>query len=612
MTIKRFTSTKDTTITNAFKDDMKTRGTLANMGNSDILEVFSIYGQESSTSLERCRTLIQFPIDEIKKSRSLGDIPNSGSVTFKLKMFNAPHGSTTPDQCTITAQTILQPWEEGHGLDMEGYIDTGATNWVSSSLETPWYTEGGSYLSPDNYGPTFNIPREFKQTLEHGDEDIDIDITAIVEEWIRGPQVAATGSINFSTNPPDKTELKLYATNGDHRIFILSDSPPSNHNKTIYVKRSADIDTTVASLVSATDATPIFRAVDHATQGKYEVFQVNSGIHGNTVISSSLSSGVTIQDFASGTGASNRGLMIKLSGSFEDGTRQRSYYTKRMFARGSEYFLKRPVIEAQYDMSVLDDRGQIQRSVATAPTADNINSIYLYNRIRGRLIDLPDIGSRLIVRFVSSIGTTDPDVSMVGSSVTHNKKYTVASKVSTGIYKVDFEYTGNLKNLADIWLKDAGNGANAEAQFTHLATGSLFKVHDDKWDDYDSPPLYSISAKNFKAVYRSSENVKLRFHTRDKSWKPNIYSVASTTSPVQNIREGFYKVKRVADNLTVIPFSTGSSPQYSRLSYDVSGSYVELDMSILAPNYLYEISILRKDGSNYIEQEERFKFRVDP
>jgi hypothetical protein len=62
----------------------------------------------------------------------------------------------------------------------------------------------------------------------------------------------------------------------------------------------------------------------------------------------------------------------------------------------------------------------------------------------------------------------------------------------------------------------------------------------------------------------------------------------------------------------VIPYSTGSTPSYSKLSYDVSGSYFDLDMSILEPNYLYEISFLRKENSEYIEQKEKFKFRVDP
>ena len=42
------------------------------------------------------------------------------------------------------------------------------------------------------------------------------------------------------------------------------------------------------------------------------------------------------------------------------------------------------------------------------------------------------------------------------------------------------------------------------------------------------------------------------------------------------------------------------------------GSYFDLDMSILESNYLYEISFLYKYGDRFIEQQERFRFRIDP
>lgn len=40
--IKRYYATKDNTITNAFRESFATSGSDANMGASDILEVFSI------------------------------------------------------------------------------------------------------------------------------------------------------------------------------------------------------------------------------------------------------------------------------------------------------------------------------------------------------------------------------------------------------------------------------------------------------------------------------------------------------------------------------------------------------------------------------------------
>ena len=64
MAIKKYYANKDNTITNAFKQSLTTRATGANMGLSDILETFSIYGQASSgsTELERILILVTRPL----------------------------------------------------------------------------------------------------------------------------------------------------------------------------------------------------------------------------------------------------------------------------------------------------------------------------------------------------------------------------------------------------------------------------------------------------------------------------------------------------------------------------------------------------------------------
>ena len=82
MSIKKYIANADTTITNAFKEDLSTRATGSNMGLSDSLEVFSIYGQvydqtasPPTAELEKSRILIQFPVDDIIADRTAGTIP---------------------------------------------------------------------------------------------------------------------------------------------------------------------------------------------------------------------------------------------------------------------------------------------------------------------------------------------------------------------------------------------------------------------------------------------------------------------------------------------------------------------------------------------------------
>ena len=65
MTIRRYVAKDDTTITNAFKENLSTRRTDLNAGASDVLETFVLYAQASTSSLEAARILIKFPLDSI-------------------------------------------------------------------------------------------------------------------------------------------------------------------------------------------------------------------------------------------------------------------------------------------------------------------------------------------------------------------------------------------------------------------------------------------------------------------------------------------------------------------------------------------------------------------
>ena len=140
MAIKKYLASKDNTITNAFKSNLTTRGTGSNMGQSDVSEVFSIFGQQSTSSLENSRILVEWDITNIQSDRSAGAIPNSGSVNFFLNLYNAKHSFTLPKNFTLSIQPLSRSWEEGYGLDMEEYTDLGYSNWevASSSSSGFW------------------------------------------------------------------------------------------------------------------------------------------------------------------------------------------------------------------------------------------------------------------------------------------------------------------------------------------------------------------------------------------------------------------------------------------------------------------------------------------
>ena len=95
------------------------------------------------------------------------------------------------------------------------------------------------------------------------------------------------------------------------------------------------------------------------------------------------------------------GFGVFLTSSQEQATE--SYYTKKFFARGSEFFHRRPVLEARFNDHQADDSSNFYLSSSRAPAADNLNTLYLYNYIRGQLVDLP-LGNPLVRLYSGSTG----------------------------------------------------------------------------------------------------------------------------------------------------------------------------------------------------------------
>lgn len=616
MSIKKYYATKDNSITNAFKENLATQATSANMGGSDILEVFSIYGQASSSSVEKQRIIIEFPVNTILSDRSSNKVPSSGSVNFVLKMSNAAHAETLPRSFSLSVSPLLASWDEGLGLDMERYTDTGGSSWISASLNTLWVTEGAPAPISSRMAST-RIPVEYIQSFDSGLENLEVDITPFVEEKIfslNGQGTKATGSVQLSSNPEVGKTITLFATEGDNRTVQISTSSATS-GKIIYVERGADIPATATNLAASIDSDVLFSAqVNSGNNQKVDIVQASAGFYGNTKISSSISD-ATLTNFANAVGITNYGYLIKLSDAFEDGSRERSYYTKRFFARSSEFFFKRPSIEARFDLSRQDDRSFVFASSSLVPLSENQNTIFLYNKIRGSLVDIPDTGSHFLVQLRRTVEDGESIVTLPvdGTNVMSGAPtFITASRHEKGVYKATFQVPAS-GQFYDFWTKcknKTGASPGAPA-YTTLVTGSGFTAIHPSSSFYKEGSEYVVNITNLKSLYSPQEKATFRVYTRSKDSQPNIYTVASNKAPVSNIKEGYYKIKRKADNLTVIPYSTASNPSYSKLSYDVSGSYFDLDMSILEPNYLYEISFLRKDQNDYVEQKEKFKFRVD-
>ena len=532
MAIKKYFANKDNTITNAFQSNLTTRGTGSNMGQSDVLEVFSIYGQtiQPSSSLhgrgseqtaELTRLLIEFPVTSISTDRTNNKIPASGSVDFYLKMYNAKHGETTPRSFTLEVAPISRTWQEGFGLDMNDYTDltrdVEGSNWIKSAGDTNWTTPGGDFLTAS----VFEVP------FYKGVEDLELNITEIVEEWI-----SSDGYTNYGLG------------------IKLVDSQEA------YFDQAAGHDTA--------------------------------------------------------TGATTGSVLHNPTGA------KRSYYTKKFFGRGTEFFFKKPSIEARWDSATKDQRGDFFYSSSLASAAENMNTVYFYNYFRGQLRNVPGIdskGSAIYVKVFS--GSTQPSgdaLELVQHDLVEGTVITGGYE-STGIYTASFALTAAaspLTTLFDVWFSGSEDGAT-------LHTGSITPQVLEA-SNFNTSPENVTTITNLKSKYYTNENPTFRLFTRERDWCPTVYTKATATVQGTTIEDGYYTIFRASDNSEVLPYGTGSAtaPQaegtagsYTRMSYDVSGSYFDYDMSLLEPGYMYGLKFTYFINGSYVEQPQVFKFRVE-
>jgi hypothetical protein len=465
MGIKRYFSTKTNTITNAFDGTLTIRGTGSNMGEADVMEVFSIYGQASSASSELSRVLVDFPISTVSSNRLAGSLPASGSVKFFLKLTNCPHTETLPRQFTLNVAAASQSWTQGTGVDTVNYTDLGASNWINATSTTAWTNQGGDFLTGSGYyvGSQYFI---------EGTENLEVDVTSLVEQQIGG----TIGSYGFG-------------------VFLTS------------------------SLEAATT----------------------------------------------------------------------SYYTKKFFASGSEYFFYRPVLEARWNSALQDDSNNFYLSSSLADADSNINKLYLYNVIKGQLKNIPSVGTGSIYLTVH----TASGAPAIQNAVT-------GGWISTGIYSASIVYTGSATTIYPVWF-------SGSVQF-HTGSAITVKTFDSS-ENFETNDYY-CKITNLKTNYTSNENPSFRLYVRQRDWQPTIYTVANANPETLAVKKIYYKIFRIVDNYEVIPYGTGSQ-QETLLSYDKNGNYFNLDMSMFEPGYSYGIKFLININDNeYKEQSEVFKFRV--
>ena len=309
-------------------------------------------------------------------------------------------------------------------------------------------------------------------------------------------------------------------------------------------------------------------------------------------------------------GTTNAGFLIKYPDSVVSGST--TMYTKMFFARTSEYYDYRPTIEAWWDSTRRDNRGDFAISSSLAPASENLNTLYMYNVIRGHLQNIPNLSSDTLNVEIYSGSTTpvgDPltIVSADGSSGTSVTAGLLVENniTATGIYTASFASTSSYSPVFDVW--STGSGGSRVEFFTSSYTPKEVATSELLYNQ-----KYVTSMPNLEASYVKGQKPTLMVFARQKNWSPNIYTKATSKIVPEIIENAYYRVFRMVDDLDIIPYGTGSAANnYSRLSYDVSGNYFELDTNEIESGFAYGIKFAYYLQGTYQEQPEVFKIRIE-
>jgi len=527
MAIARFTASADTTITNAYKSSLidTKRATGSNMGASDVLEVFSIYAQASSSTSELSRTLLNFPISEVSASRVAGTIPVSGSVDFYLRMFNAEHAYTTPSSYTLQVTPVSQSWEEGYGLDMEEYQDDTedgiGANWLNATSTTRWAdnqatatftvlaTGGGSTIATANFDEkTITIEStdgtSVVYTFDNAVENDSGDDAPTIGVQLSSPNLntlsvgtAIADAINAAGGHNGKITAAV-AVSGVNAVVTLTQAAHASAGNTTITKTVLDAHMTINGN-TGTDPTPgDFSGGTDIVGGVFDTEGVTYSVsfsNGDEDLEANITE--LVEEWIAGGDASpsvdNRpsyGLGVFLSGQYEsyhsssalvyndgawtaqppvDGVllhnltgSKRSYYTKKFFSRTSEYFFKRPMIEARWDSSTKDNRANFYASSSLANESDNMNTIYLYNMVRGQYKNIPSVGDgQLYVRLYLDKTDTSATASVTITSLDIAAGDKVVLLATDDIASSHFTVVSSSPALGVSWVKGASLASTA-------------------------------------------------------------------------------------------------------------------------------------------------------
>lgn len=175
-----------------------------NSSQNPVCDLWFGGGAYANTTNSISRHLIKFDLDKLRSDIQNLNINTALTVNYRLKMTNAIPGdkvlekdkSSAGNKKSVASSydlvffSINKHWDEGRGLNLlkdhylvkaaETFTFSGYSNWDNATFLDAW-DDPGVYTIP-----SASSVYSFYQHFERGDEDINVDITTMVNAWLSG------------------------------------------------------------------------------------------------------------------------------------------------------------------------------------------------------------------------------------------------------------------------------------------------------------------------------------------------------------------------------------------------------------------------------------------
>jgi hypothetical protein len=214
-----------------------------NYGYDEILELKKEFKSSSTSSIVNgvTRILTHFDISGVSSSVVSGDIPTpeSGNTKYFLRLYSST-SSHLSREYSLTSFPVSKSWGEGTGRHLDNPITQNGVTWDrrdQSNTSTDWTDEGGTLSSGSRTlnsgsesvgsgskgGGAWYTGSNFEasQSFSYSSPDINMDVTNIVDSWLKqdisnnGFIINRSGSIDVGGEESDtsRQDLKFFSRN---------------------------------------------------------------------------------------------------------------------------------------------------------------------------------------------------------------------------------------------------------------------------------------------------------------------------------------------------------------------------------------------------------------